>query len=1268
MFKIKPFLYKEKKLNDILVYNSFNFNKSYIKVNFFLDGLFNFEINTTNCSSVLCTLSGKMHRIKQNSVSLNVTKNDELKITATEITKKNPIKIFISNISFNASENNIADNINNTNNCIDNFKEYIKNKNVIIVGPADHVDNGDFIDNFDIVVRINFGDKLTKHNDKYGTRTDIVYHCTNMNDAHGGKMDDYINKIKYLVFAVPLLSSNESLSFNFGTYSNYRNISIDDAHINKIIIIDKEEYIRFEEQLMCRPNTGTTAIWDILKYKPKLLYVTGFTLFQTKFDKNYRKIDNNKTLDIMEQFNTHDQKKISSYYNYLIDNNKIQGDNTLMESLKKLKEERDDKIHNEIYKNFKITILPEIKNSLIDEFNEINEFCEIDCKLSDEFKINKNLKDYVVTLLGYTNIKSNGSRHTNWFPWNRFYDVFKTIGYDCEWTELSKIENNKKRIFITWNDPTSLELYQSGKVNKDDIIFQKLTSLGKGMESNNWTKNPNEWCKTWNWPIYQTVEYLYDLGLNIYAFGCKTQYENYPEKKRICEKLKNRIFWITWGGTPFNWEKIKNAKIEKNNLTNDISFVGSKWGTVGRGNIDAWEKYIEPLEKCKYKFNQYGGIGGDMVSDNEMVKILKKSKICPIIHAPSWQAERGIQDRFYTVFLSGRFGICDNLGAIDIFGEEIKDICTESPKEYYNKSIYYLEHPEEQLKYIEIIQNKIKKKFNFYRQWEYVLNNIDNNRNNKNYDLITTIKHPFINKINTKNNFIYNNEGINEYFDKIFVINLKKDTNKKLKILKTFDHFNITNFEFIEAVNGYDDQYKNFFENKKLDTLWEKHNNKKHIKKKGELGCLLSHLNILKIAKERKYKKWIHFEDDVILHKNFANLFKNKMKNVPENWDILYFGVTQCYWRSNYTKELVNAHVRKANISCGTFSFAVTNKNLDFMIKKFQTMTMPADGIIVSEVQPFLNCYVLEENLIIADLSESGIRDVTDTKMQYNNFNWNVNNYLFNVSVENILKNENIRNQYNLVCNNMIDINEYANYLKGKKIAIIGPSPSCKDEENGLFIEENYDIIVRINKQWKHSKELDKYIGKRTDILYNCMDYREDCGGELDIDYLQNKIKYLVGSIKYDFSDKTHRDSQFHNKNFLNWFNYFHLKNNGKLKFINIENNFYDNYDKMADTRINTGLMGILHLLSFDIKELYIKGFTFFMDGYLLDYRDNINGVKCKNEKETEHNTFDFMINKNKNHDQEKQFKLFKKICQDKKNIIKLDEELQKIILKENLQ
>ena len=64
-------------------------------------------------------------------------------------------------------------------------------------------------------------------------------------------------------------------------------------------------------------------------------------------------------------------------------------------------------------------------------------------------------KDYIVTLLGYHRVP----KHTNWYPWNRFLDVFKTIGYQCEWVDVNKIKRkNEKRIFITWNEPTCEEL------------------------------------------------------------------------------------------------------------------------------------------------------------------------------------------------------------------------------------------------------------------------------------------------------------------------------------------------------------------------------------------------------------------------------------------------------------------------------------------------------------------------------------------------------------------------------------------------------------------------------------------------------------------------------------------------------------------------------------------------------------------------------------------------------------------------------------------
>lgn len=343
------------------------------------------------------------------------------------------------------------------------------------------------------------------------------------------------------------------------------------------------------------------------------------------------------------------------------------------------------------------------------------------CRFEDNDGLHN--KNHIVTLLGYSKVEASGNRHTNWFPWNRFRDVFETLGYACEWLELDEVERgDEKRIFITWNEPTVMELYEAGAVRDGDIVFQKLTSLGKGMEKIDWTADPRAWSREWEWPIYRTVEYLVDLGLNVYAFGCATDPTLAPEKQRIVDRLGERLFWISWGGTPFDWAQVLDAAPKMDGFLYDIAFVGSKWGRVGRGNIDAWDRYLTPLENsAEVKFEKFGGIGAKMVSDEEMVKILRQSRLCPIIHAPSWQAERGVQDRFYTVFLSGRFGVCDNLGAVDLFGDAIADIVTEDPAAYYDTSLHFAKNVGEQLPYIEFMQKRIKEEKNFYVTWRDIL-------------------------------------------------------------------------------------------------------------------------------------------------------------------------------------------------------------------------------------------------------------------------------------------------------------------------------------------------------------------------------------------------------------------------------------------------------------------------------------------------------------------------------------------------------------------
>ena len=118
------------------------------------------------------------------------------------------------------------------------------------------------------------------------------------------------------------------------------------------------------------------------------------------------------------------------------------------------------------------------------------------------------------------------------------------------------------------------------------------------------------------------LETYVNLGYNVYGFGCKTKFEEYPEN--VFVKMKNRIFGYH-GVYSFSLTEIINFEPKLNNLQNKIGFVGSKWGKIGRGNVDAWDKYILPLEK-HFEFNKFGGLDSKMVSDNDMKKIYQNIK------------------------------------------------------------------------------------------------------------------------------------------------------------------------------------------------------------------------------------------------------------------------------------------------------------------------------------------------------------------------------------------------------------------------------------------------------------------------------------------------------------------------------------------------------------------------------------------------------------------------------------------------------------------
>ena len=220
----------------------------------------------------------------------------------------------------------------------------------------------------------------------------------------------------------------------------------------------------------------------------------------------------------------------------------------------------------------------------------------------------------------------------------------------------------------------------------------------------------------------------------------------------------------------------------------------------------------------------------------------------------------------------------------------------------------------------------------------------------------------------------------------------------------------------------------------------------------------------------------------------------------------------------------------------------------------------------------------------------------------------------------------------------------YLKYLKGKRVVVVGPAPSIVGSKQREFID-SFDIVVRLNKAVPVPLTLIDDIGTRTDVLYNCMNPSEECGGQINVKNLRNNgVKFLVapyGPITTIDKRYTRFKSDIYN----------FITNNSEddLAISHIDSDYFKSLLKIMKLP-NTGVNAILDLLSTEISELYITGFTFFKGGYYKEYRRY-------NEKEV----LDRM-NKYGLHDQEKQMLHMKDVLLNDARV-KMDKTLMEIIM-----
>ncbi len=130
--------------------------------------------------------------------------------------------------------------------------------------------------------------------------------------------------------------------------------------------------------------------------------------------------------------------------------------------------------------------------------------------------------------------------------------------------------------------------------------------------------------------------------------------------------------------------------------------------------------------------------------------------------------------------------------------------------------------------------------------------------------------------------------AIDNYFDKIFIINLDESTDRWENVVAELKKVDIQNYERVpgirlKSLDGIPpSHYRNLVSQHSVHEYY----------KIGICGGNMAHIKCVKLAKERNYNNVLILEDDIGIREDIHIIFEKvieQLKNI--NWDMLYFGV-----------------------------------------------------------------------------------------------------------------------------------------------------------------------------------------------------------------------------------------------------------------------------------------------------------------------------------------------------------------------------------------
>jgi len=224
-----------------------------------------------------------------------------------------------------------------------------------------------------------------------------------------------------------------------------------------------------------------------------------------------------------------------------------------------------------------------------------------------------------------------------------------------------------------------------------------------------------------------------------------------------------------------------------------------------------------------------------------------------------------------------------------------------------------------------------------------------------------------------------------------------------------------------------------------------------------------------------------------------------------------------------------------------------------------------------------------------------------------------------------------------------------AKLIEGKRIVFVGPGAHLNGSKSGELID-SYDIVIRAAQIFPVPKSEHKDRGSRTDITVHSFNLKQIAECKKHLDFFKT-LKYVIASMVYTSEKKGH-DTFFAK-----------LREDGINTHKPTDGHLFKIFTEVG-TCLNSGISGLITLLNYDVKEIYITGFNFYnMGKYGKVYYDGYFKVTTGAgviKKEGEQMTA--KSGRHDLHNQKRQIDYMRKLVKEKPELIKIDQ-----YLKDNL-